>query len=129
MRHPKYPGLKEGVGFPDPQKKMIAMAQQSWTPKTKTATSEQLVPQDIGICYILWALLGLVGGHRFYLNRKNTAIAQLILTLTLFGVVVTLVWMIVDAFLIPRMFREETGLIPRERPETSSPPPWSGEAP
>jgi hypothetical protein len=93
---------------------MVIMAQQQpWAPRTKTATSQQLVPQDIGICYILLVLLGLFGGHRFYLNRKGTAIAQLILTLTIYGAVVTFVWMIVDAFLIPRMFREETGLPPR----------------
>lgn len=28
-----------------------------------------LPPKDVGIAYLLWLLLGLVGGHKFYLGR------------------------------------------------------------
>ncbi|MEO3947139.1 TM2 domain-containing protein [Gorillibacterium sp. CAU 1737] len=42
----------------------------------------------------------LFGGHRFYMGKTGTAIAQLILSLTLFGLAITFVWWIVDAFLV-----------------------------
>lgn len=77
---------------------------------------EQRVTNDAkstGVAYLLWFFLGGFGGHRFYLGRTGTAIAQLIITLI--GVVtsvvgvglvflaVTGIWVLVDAFLIPGM--------------------------
>jgi hypothetical protein len=37
------------------------------------------------VAYILWFFLGLFGGHNFYLKRTGVAVAQLILTLTIVG--------------------------------------------
>jgi len=54
-----------------------------------------------GIAYLLWLVFGMFGAHRFYLGRKGSAIAQLILTLTVFGTLVSFPWWLVDAFLIP----------------------------
>jgi TM2 domain-containing membrane protein YozV len=71
-------------------------------------------PKDSPMGYILLFLLGIFGGHRFYLNRKGTAIAQLILTCTLYGLLVSIPWNIVDAFLIPRMVREENAKLAAE---------------
>jgi TM2 domain-containing membrane protein YozV len=85
--------------------------------------------------YVFWALLGIVGGHRLYLNRIWTGIAML---LTLGGV---LIWWIVDFFLIPRMVfhhntaqgqRRDLGLPPvaldflptSDGSELARPPPW-----
>lgn len=51
------------------------------------------------ITWILWALTGLVGGHRFYLDRPATALAMAV---TAGG---GLVWWIVDFFFIPEMLR------------------------
>lgn len=56
--------------------------------------------------YILWWLLGVLGGHRFYLGKTGTAIAMLLISLTFIGLAVTFIWWIVDAFLIPGMVRE-----------------------
>ena len=53
------------------------------------------------VAYLLWFGFGLLGGHNFYLGRAGVAIAQLILTITIVGLLVTIVWIIVDAFLIP----------------------------
>lgn len=64
-------------------------------------------PKSSPTAYILWLFLAPFGGHRFYLNRKKTAWWQLGLTLTLVGYLVVFFWMIVDAFLIPKMVREE----------------------
>ncbi|WOJ95114.1 TM2 domain-containing protein [Congregibacter variabilis] len=51
------------------------------------------------IAWILWALTGLVGGHRFYLDRPATALAMAV---TAGG---GLVWWIADFFFIPKMLR------------------------
>ena len=51
--------------------------------------------------YLLWFFVGLFGAHNFYLKRTGVAITQLILSLTAVGVVVTIFWVLVDAFLIP----------------------------
>jgi Predicted membrane protein len=58
------------------------------------------------IAYVLWYFLGVFGAHRFYLGRTGSAVAQLILTLTVVGAFVTFVWWIVDAFLLHQWVRE-----------------------
>jgi TM2 domain-containing membrane protein YozV len=57
------------------------------------------------LAYVLWFFLGIFGAHNFYLERTGVAIAQLILSLTLVGMLITFVWVIVDAFLIPGWVR------------------------
>jgi TM2 domain-containing membrane protein YozV len=61
--------------------------------------------------YLLWFFLGWFGAHNFYLRRTGVAIAQLILTLTGVGFVVTFVWVIVDAFLIPGWVHRSNNLL------------------
>lgn len=62
------------------------------------------------VAWLLWFWLGLFGAHRFYLDRdKKWAIIQLVLTLTMFGAIVTAVWVIVDAFFLPGKLREYNG--------------------
>jgi TM2 domain-containing membrane protein YozV len=63
------------------------------------------------VAYLLWFFLGLLGAHNFYLKRTGVAVAQLILSITLVGAVVTLVWVIVDAFLIPGWVRRQNNLL------------------
>jgi|SRR5690606_25343295 len=62
--------------------------------------------RSMGIAYLLWGFLGGLGAHRFYLGDKGIAIAQLVLTLSVVGLVVSIPWTIVDAFLIPGRLRE-----------------------
>jgi TM2 domain-containing membrane protein YozV len=57
--------------------------------------------------YLLWFFLGPFGGHRFYLGRKGSAIVQLILSLTIVGLLITLPWWLIDAFLVGGICREE----------------------
>ena len=59
------------------------------------------------VAYILWLFLGWFGGHNFYLGRTGVAIAQLILTLTVIGWIITIIWVFVDGFLIPSWVRRE----------------------
>ena len=63
------------------------------------------------IAYLLWFFLGLFGANNFYLKRTGIAVAQLILTITVVGAVVTLFWAIVDAFLIPGWVRDRNNLL------------------
>jgi TM2 domain-containing membrane protein YozV len=63
------------------------------------------------VAYILWFFLGLFGGHNFYLKRTGVAVAQLILTLTVVGALITVVWVLIDAFLIPGWVRNQNNLL------------------
>ncbi|EED34022.1 TM2 domain family protein [gamma proteobacterium NOR5-3] len=51
------------------------------------------------VAWLLWALTGLFGGHRFYLDRPATALAMAV---TAGG---GLIWWLIDIFLIPGMLR------------------------
>jgi TM2 domain-containing membrane protein YozV len=63
------------------------------------------------VAYILWFFLGWFGGHNFYLGRTGVAVAQLILSLTVVGLIITIVWVLVDAFLIPSWVRQQNNLL------------------
>lgn len=63
------------------------------------------------VAYLLWFFLGLFGAHNFYLGRIGVAVTQLILSLILIGLAVTVVWVIVDAFLIPGWVRRQNNLL------------------
>lgn len=58
------------------------------------------------IAYLAWFFLGIFGVHRFYLNRTRSAIIMLLLTLLVVTSIISLVWWVVDAFLIPGVVRE-----------------------
>lgn len=53
-----------------------------------------------GVAYIIWLVLGLIGGHRYYLGRWATG---LLMTVTVGGLGV---WWLIDAFLLPGMVRK-----------------------
>lgn len=60
--------------------------------------------------YLLCIFLGTLGLHRFYMRRKGSGLAMLLITLLsagVLGVLVCLPWSIVDLFLIPGIIREE----------------------
>jgi TM2 domain-containing membrane protein YozV len=73
--------------------------------------------KSVGVAYLLWFFTGGLGGHRFYLGQTGTAIAQLILFIVgwitvIIGVGLALlavdgIWVLVDAFLIPGIAREQ----------------------
>ena len=56
-------------------------------------------PKEVGIAYILWFLLGVFGGHQFYLGKNGRAIGYL-LTLGWLGVGV-----LIDLFTLPSQVR------------------------
>jgi len=63
------------------------------------------------VAYLLWFFVGILGGHNFYLKRTGIAVTQLILSLTVVGLVITCVWVLVDAFLIPGWVRNQNNLL------------------
>ena len=68
------------------------------------------------VAYLLWFLLGMLGAHRFYLGLPGTGAALLIITvlsiLLLFAGIgavtiwISVIWVIVDLFLIPGITRK-----------------------
>ena len=66
------------------------------------------------VAYLLWFFVGLLGGHNFYLKRTGVAVTQLILSLTLVGILITIVWVVVDAFLIPGWVRNQNNLLAKQ---------------
>lgn len=66
---------------------------------------------DTLIAYVLLFTLGLLGAHNFYLQRNGIAIAQLILTLTVVGLIVSGIWVVVDAFLVPGITRRHNNAL------------------
>lgn len=94
------PGQRpEGWVYRDP----VADAMQGMTTDQKLLVENQVAQggPSVGVAYVLWALLGLLSAHRFYLGRPASAFFQIVLNLMLVG----LVWTLIDAFLIPGMVR------------------------
>lgn len=68
------------------------------------------------VAYLLWFFLGALGAHRFYFKKIGSGIAMVLLVvLTLgFGAIVTGIWALVDAFLMPGWQQQEVEKIERE---------------
>ncbi|WP_341666795.1 TM2 domain-containing protein [Alcaligenes sp. SDU_A2] len=77
--------------------------------------------KSVGVAYLLWFFLGSLGGHRFYAGKTGSAVALLATTilgslltvvgvgLFLLGIVV--LWVLIDAFLIPGWIRSTNTLL------------------
>lgn len=63
------------------------------------------------VAFLLVFFLGPVGAHRFYSGKIGSGIAQLILTLTFVGILVSGVWAFIDMIMIAAgKFKDEHGL-------------------
>lgn len=71
--------------------------------------------------YLLCSLLGCFGAHNFYNEKTGIAVAQLILTLTVFGLFISIPWVIVDAIIILcGAYRDNKGLELSRKPTIQS---------
>ena len=52
------------------------------------------------VAFLLAFLLGVFGVHRFYVGKTGSAVAMLILSLTLVGMIVTGIWALADWIII-----------------------------
>ena len=72
--------------------------------------------KSVGVTYLLWFFLGMLGAHRFYAGSTGLAVLQLIIfviswPLLLAGIgFITLgilwLWVLIDAFMIPGLIRD-----------------------
>lgn len=69
--------------------------------------------KNMVVAYLLWWFLGIFGAHRFYMGKTGSAVAMLILSITIIGMLVTWVWWIVDAFLTHSMVKEHNDEVER----------------
>lgn len=119
-----------------------------------TTTTVQLSPKNILVAYLLWFFLGQLGVHRFYLGRIGSGVAQLLLCVVGYVLMLALglglifliplwIWLFVDIFLIPGMAGPAmftttvtSTIVPvvssppasdtaASAPEPVSPPPWA----
>ncbi|WAT19017.1 TM2 domain-containing protein [Aurantiacibacter sp. MUD11] len=75
------------------------------------STRDQLIYEahrkSTGVAYLLWFFLGFFGAHRFYIGRTGSGVAQLLMCLSVIGIIPLAFWWLIDAFRIPDMVREE----------------------
>lgn len=74
-----------------------------------TTTMQPTRQKSVGLAYVLLILFSGFGIHRFYLGRPWTGLMMMAITIsgffTGFTFIISLIWVIVDLFLIPRMAR------------------------
>lgn len=65
-----------------------------------TLYENTISPKSRLIALLLVATFGAFGAHRFYVGKKGTAIAQLVLTISIIGLVVSGIWALVDFIIV-----------------------------
>lgn len=72
--------------------------------------------RSLVVAYVLWFILGALGAHRFYFGKIKSGVAMaLLVVLTLgFGAIITGIWALVDAFLMPGWQKQEVDKIEEE---------------
>lgn len=64
------------------------------------------------VAFLFAFFLGTLGIHRFYVGKTGTAITMLVLTLTLFGLIVTSFWALIDWIMVASgHFRDAEGAL------------------
>lgn len=59
--------------------------------------------RSLGIALVYCIFFGIFGIHRFYVGKRESGLAMLILTIIVIGIPVTFIWSFVDLFLLPAM--------------------------
>lgn len=63
------------------------------------------------VAFLLAFFLGMFGAHRFYVGKTGTAIVILILSISIFGILISSVWVLIDWILIlAGNFKDDMGL-------------------
>lgn len=115
------------------------MSQSGLSADTQAMMAFESQKKSTGLAFVFWFFTGGLGGHRFYLGRTGSAVAQLIMSVlgwlllmaAGFGLVLLIplgIWLLVDAFLISGMVSEHNrslmerlnGAVSRSTPQTST---------
>jgi len=52
--------------------------------------------KSVIVYFLLLWFVGLLGAHRFYAGKTASAVVMLVLTLSVFGIVITGIWWLID---------------------------------
>lgn len=52
--------------------------------------------KSVAIYFLLLWFFGLLGAHRFYAEKTGSGLAMLLLTISVFGIIITAIWWLVD---------------------------------
>ena len=99
------PGQRRAQVVPVPMSQLAPQQAAQLAERDATARRLSMTP-----AYLLCIFLGTLGLHRFYMRRKGSGLAMLLITLLsvgFLGLLVCLPWSIVDLFLIPGIIRQE----------------------
>jgi hypothetical protein len=99
-----YPPESLPGSLTDPPQAIVSPGQVSQNIVIQMASPDPSIylgpPKSKVTAAVLAFFFGTLGVHRFYLGKPGTGIVMLLLTLTFVGLVVTLVWELVDFILI-----------------------------
>lgn len=72
--------------------------------------------RSLVIAYLLWFFLGAFGAHRFYFGKIGSGVAMLLIVVLSFGfgAIISGIWALVDAFLMPGWQKRDIDKIERE---------------
>ena len=95
---------------------MTSAPQRSISDDTRALLHYQANAKSAGLAFVFWWFLGMFGAHRFYCDKNNSAVAQLLITVIsiplwflLIGFVslfANAIWVFTDVFLISGWIRE-----------------------
>ncbi len=69
-------------------------------------------PKSRLVATLLVFFVGMLGIHRFYVGKIATGVTQLILTITVIGMIVTSIWVFIDFIrIVAGVFRDKQGLL------------------
>lgn len=101
---------------------------------TQAIMSFEANKKSAGVAYLLWFFTGGVGGHRFYMGRTGSAVAQLILFilgwvmilaagLGLIFLIPLGIWLLIDAFMLGGMVADHNNKLMQRLNAGSAPLP------
>jgi TM2 domain-containing membrane protein YozV len=73
----------------------------------KTLIQFESEKKSIVAAFILGIQLGILGGHDYYLGDIGRGIFKLILTITMIGIIISIIWVIIDLISMPSRVREK----------------------
>jgi TM2 domain-containing membrane protein YozV len=61
--------------------------------------------------YVFWFFLGLVGAHRFYVGHQKTGLLMAILTCSMIGLPISILWWLADSVLLGGLLQQDRDIV------------------